>query len=178
MESNGILIIYYVLMFMLILALFLLFMTKYKARRDKHRYMLYRIRDKLVKYGIEGKIEPESKEFNILYKMINQIIESAEEYDLVKLLKIILQMEKIIKKQKYPKFIDNKYIEEILEDLAIAIYTFVYENSLLIRTSLKIRKLHLTKLFTLLKKLLETPQYEIYRKAEDIKHQLDKLNYT
>ena len=47
--------IYLVLIWLLILS-FVLVWIKYKIRRDRHRYLLYSIRDKLVKYVIEDKI--------------------------------------------------------------------------------------------------------------------------
>lgn len=154
--------IYLVLIWLLILS-FVLVWIKYKIRRDRHRYLLYSIRDKLVKYVIEDKIKRDSKEFNKLYKFINQVIKSVEDYDLITLLKIVREMEKISEKKKFPKFIENKYVEEILEELAKALAIITYENSLLVRLAVRIKNIKLPKNYT---------QLEVYQKAEKVHNEL------
>ncbi len=154
--------IYLVLIWLLILS-FVLVWIKYKIRRDRHRYLLYSIRDKLVKYVIEDKIKRDSKEFNKLYKFINQIIKSVEDYDLITLLKIVREMEKISEKKKFLRLTENEYVEEILEELAKALAIITYENSLLVRLAVRIKNVRLPKSY---------PQLEVYQKAEKVHNEL------
>lgn len=147
MDMNISLFVNFFAVTIFLLMFVVLFVVWRKIRYDKHRYQLFKLRDRLYQLVLSGKIDKNDNLFLKTESVICSSISTVEKYDLYTLLKLLEYYENLEEKQKkshktlMDKILENKELSEIYKSHTEQILTIMKENSLFIRVFLVLIKM-------------------------------------
>ncbi len=130
-------------------ALVLMYMQYIKTRCDRQRYRFFSVRDKLYNYVLEGKVDKNSKAYEITENIITFSISAVKTYDIFMLLKIIDNMEALKSKRKkknvtiYEQIKHNECLVDIYREVISLSLEVIKENSILVKLIVGLKRLGL-----------------------------------